>query len=49
MTNLLYAVVGVLTVITVVLFFSRNRVLREKKEAERKLKDTLSDLENVYS
>lgn len=49
MTTLLYAVIAVLTVIAVLLFFSRNKVLREKKEAERKLKDTLGDLENVYS
>lgn len=49
MTTLLYAVIGVITVIAVFLFFSRNKVLREKKEAERRLKDTLSDLENVYS
>ena len=49
MTTLLYAVIAVLTVIAVVLFFSRNKLLKEKKEAERRLKDTLSDLENVYS
>ena len=49
MTTLLYAVIAVLTVLAVLLFFSRNKVLREKKEAERKLKDTLGDLENVYS
>ena len=49
MITLLYVVIVVLTVLAVILFLSRNRVLREKKEAERKLKDTLNDLENVYS
>ena len=49
LTTLLYAVIGVLTVIAVLLLFSRNKILREKRESERKLKDTLSDLENVYS
>ena len=49
MTTLLYAVIGILTVMAVLLLFSRNRILKEKREAERKLADTLSDLENVYS
>ena len=49
MTNLLYIVIGVLSVVAILLLFSRNKILREKKEAERKLKDTLSDLDNVYS
>lgn len=49
MTNLLYVVIGILSVIAVLLLFSRNRILKEKKEAEKKLNDTLSDLENVYS
>lgn len=49
MTTLLYAVIGIVTVIATGLFFSRNKILREKKEAEKKLKDTLSALDNVYS
>lgn len=49
LTNLLYIVIGVLSVVAIFLLFSRNKILREKKEAERKLKDTLSDLDNVYS
>ena len=49
MITLLYAVIAILTVIAMLLFFSRNKILREKKEAEKKLKDTLGDLENVYS
>ena len=49
LTNLLYIVIGVLSVVAILLLFSRNKILREKKEAERKLKDTLSDLDNVYS
>jgi len=47
--NLLYIVIGLLSILAVLLLFSRNKILREKKEAERKLKDTLSDLDNVYS
>lgn len=49
MTTLLYAVIGIMTVIAAGLFFSRNKILREKKDAEKKLKDTLSALDNVYS
>ena len=49
LTNLLYIVIGVLSVVAILLLFSRNKILREKKEAERKLTDTLSDLDNVYS
>ena len=47
--NLLYIVIGLLSILAILLLFSRNKILREKKEAERKLKDTLSDLDNVYS
>ncbi len=47
--NLLYIVIGLLSILAVLLLFSRNKILREKKEAERKLKDTLSALDNVYS
>ena len=43
LTNLLYIVIGVLSVVAIFLLFSRNKILREKKEAERKLKDTLRE------
>ena len=49
MVTFLYALIVVLTIIIVFLFFSINKILKEKKEDERKLKDTLGDLENVYS
>ncbi len=49
MDTFLYITIVMLTLIAVFLFFSRNKILREKKLAERKLVSTLNDLENVYS
>lgn len=45
----LCVVIVVVTLITISLFFSRNKILKAKKEADKKLADTLGDLENVYS
>lgn len=49
MTIILYITIAILALVAVLLFFSRNKILREKKESDKKLTDTLADLENVYS
>lgn len=44
-----YGAIAFLSVLVLTLFFSRNKAIAGKKEAERELSKVMGDLENVYS